>query len=68
MVSNWGEYGLGRLQGDEEVNSYENQQYEEEKIVLVSREEVLEYPLDPALTEAEILLKITDAIWEEEAR
>jgi hypothetical protein len=38
VVSNWGEYGLGRLQIEEEVSEAEHRLYEEEKINLVCRE------------------------------
>jgi hypothetical protein len=47
-VSGWAEYSLAQLEENAEMqgNHMEWKQYQEEKMNLVIREEVLEYPLD----------------------
>lgn len=45
VVSNWGEYGQGRLEYENELAEIENKPYEEEKINMVCKEEALDLPL-----------------------
>lgn len=47
-MSGWAEYSLAQLEENAEMqgNHMEWKQYQEEKMNLVIREEVLEYPLD----------------------
>lgn len=68
MVSNWGEYGMARLEAveGEEVNEEELRQYAEEKIALVAKEEALEEDLSSQYHEAGMLFLLENMVFEGE--
>jgi hypothetical protein len=67
-VSGWAEYSLAQLEENAEMqgNHMEWKQYQEEKMNLVIREEVLEYPLDNEFVLSNLVMNICNMIYQDE--
>jgi hypothetical protein len=65
-VSGWGEYCLAQLFENKDVNQLDWRQYQEEKMNLVIREEVLEYPLENEFVLSNLVISICDQICQDE--
>ncbi len=67
-MSGWAEYSLAQLEENAEMqgNHMEWKQYQEEKMNLVIREEVLEYPLDNEFVLSNLVMNICNMIYQDE--